>query len=124
MARRRDLSLSVIRRKGRPRGASQSVGELPGLGPKSTQWLREVGIETEAELRKLGAVSAYRLLKMWSPKRVSLNMLWGLHAALIAVPWTKIDAATKAHLKAQVEGDAKSRGSAKTDLRGRQGRGP
>ncbi|MGD9740236.1 MAG: TfoX/Sxy family protein [Bauldia sp.] len=72
---------------------------LPGLGPRSTLWLREVGVETEADLRSLGAVAAYRRLKHWDPKRVSLNMLYGLHAALSGIPISAVDAETKAQLK-------------------------
>jgi DNA transformation protein len=84
-----------------PRPAkSRPIHLLPGIGPVSAGWLREVGIETEADLRALGAAGAYRRLKHWDPKRVSLNALWGLHSALTGVPWSKIDAETKAQLMA------------------------
>ncbi|HEX2581065.1 MAG TPA: TfoX/Sxy family protein [Dongiaceae bacterium] len=76
---------------------------LPGIGPKTAQWLKEVGIETETELRAIGAVDAYCRLKHRNPRLVSRNALWGLHAALIGISWKDIDASTKAHLLAQVE---------------------
>lgn len=79
----------------------RSLEELPGLGPKTAIWLREVGIGSAAELRSLGAVAAYRRLKHWNPKGVSRNALWGLHAALLGIPWTSIDAATKQRLLKQ-----------------------
>ena len=75
---------------------------LPGLGPVMAGWLTEVAITTEAELRALGAAAAYRRLKHWDPKRVNVNALWGLHNALTGIPWTKIDADTKARLLAEV----------------------
>lgn len=74
---------------------------LPGLGPKSIGWLNEVGITSEAELRAIGAVAAYRRLKHWNPRLVSRNALWGLYAALNGIPWTSIDAATKQRLLAE-----------------------
>lgn len=79
----------------------RALEDLPGLGPKTVAWLRDVGINSEADLRALGAVAVYRRLKHWNPKRVSRNALWGLHAALLGIPWTSIDAATKRHLLEQ-----------------------
>lgn len=73
---------------------------LPNLGPKTAAWLREVGIDSESDLRALGAVAAYRRLKHWNAKLVSLNALWALHGALHDVPWNKIDPGTKARLRA------------------------
>lgn len=87
----------------RRRVTDRPLAELPGLGPASLQWLSEVGIETEAELRKIGAAAAYRRLKQWNPKRVSLNMLWGLHSAITGVPWNRIDRARKARLRRDAE---------------------
>jgi DNA transformation protein len=80
---------------------SRPIHLLPGIGPVSAGWLKEVGIETEADLRALGAAAAYRRLKHWDPRRVSLNALWALHGALTGVPWNKIDAETKARLIAE-----------------------
>jgi DNA transformation protein and related proteins len=71
---------------------------LPGVGPKTTAWLADIGIHDVHALRAIGAVEAYRRLRMASPQRVSLNALWALHAALLGVPWTSIDAATKRQL--------------------------
>lgn len=35
-----------------------SIESLRNLGPKSSQWLRDAGINTIAELDRLGAVAA------------------------------------------------------------------
>lgn len=72
---------------------------MRSLGPKSASWLKDVGIETEGDLRALGAIAAYRRVKAGNPKSVSLNLLWGLHAALEGGSWKDIAPATKARLK-------------------------
>ena len=83
--------------------ATRPVGTLAGIGPKTASWLADVDIRTEADLRRIGAVDAYRRLKHHDPKRTSLNALWGLHAALAGIPWTAIDGATKAALLAALK---------------------
>ncbi len=83
------------------RAASGGLHDLPGLGPKSAAWLSEVGIDTEAALRSLGAVAAYRRVKHWNPRLASLNLLYALHAALNGLHWRAVDAETKARLRAE-----------------------
>lgn len=80
------------------------LARLPGLGPKSSGWLREVGIKTEADLRAIGAVAAWRRLKHWNPRLVSLNALYALHAALHGLHWRAVDADTRERLRAEAEG--------------------
>ncbi|MBN9018805.1 MAG: TfoX/Sxy family protein [Rhizobiales bacterium] len=82
---------------------TRPVGTLAGIGPKTAAWLAEVDIRTEADLRRIGAVDAYRRLKHRDPKRTSLNAFWGIHAALAGIPWTAIDGATKAALLAAIK---------------------
>ncbi len=84
---------------------SSGLSRLAGLGPKSEAWLREVGIESEAELRAVGAVAAYRRLKQWNPRLVSLNALYALHASLNGLHWRAVDDAMKARLRAEAGGD-------------------
>ncbi|MHA1572635.1 MAG: TfoX/Sxy family protein, partial [Alphaproteobacteria bacterium] len=73
---------------------SDRVSELPNLGPKSVLWLAEVGINSVAELREVGAVVAYRRLKHWNPRLVGLNALYAMHAALEGVHWRAVDTET------------------------------
>lgn len=77
------------------------LADLPGLGPRSEAWLAEIGISTVAELKAVGAVAAYRRLKHWNPRLVSLNALYALHAALNGLHWRAVDAETKARLRAE-----------------------
>lgn len=75
-----------------------SIESLPNLGPKSSQWLRDAGINTIAELEQLGAVAAYQLVKERQPK-VSLNLLWALEAGLKGKDWRELPESTKQRLR-------------------------
>lgn len=90
------------------------VSRLAGLGPRSEAWLREVGINSEEELRATGAVAAYRRLKHWNPRLVSLNALYALHAALNGLHWRAVDDETKARLRAEAGEDVRPRRAGRT----------
>jgi DNA transformation protein len=66
-----------------------TISGLPGLGPKSQEMLARAGITSVAQLRKLGSVPAYLCVKRVDPK-ASLNLLWGLEAALTGIPWQEV----------------------------------
>jgi DNA transformation protein and related proteins len=76
---------------------------LPGLGPVTTGRLAEAGIRTAGELRALGAVEAYRRLKLMNPQRVSLNALYALEAALTGMHWLCLSAEVKERLRREAE---------------------
>lgn len=78
------------------------IESLPNLGPKSSQWLRDAGITTIADLEQLGAVAAYRLVQQRQP-RVSLNLLWALVAGLQSKDWRQLDEAAKNRLRKEAE---------------------
>lgn len=63
--------------------------DLPGLGAASEQRLIAAGIATIDDLRKLGAVDAYRQVQA-TQARVSLNLLWALEGALTNQDWRKV----------------------------------
>lgn len=79
--------------------------KIPNLGPKSRQWLAEVGIETLEDVEALGAIEAYLRVKAAFPDRVTLNMLYGLQAALMGLRWNQLPPEVKADLKKQVGRD-------------------
>ena len=72
----------------RPTG-EPALATLPGLGPKSQAMLAAAGIPDLATLRRLGSVAAYARVKRNDP-RASLNLLWGLEAALTGLPWQTV----------------------------------
>lgn len=75
---------------------------LLNLASKSGQWLRDAGITTIAELERLGAVVAYRLVKQRHPT-ASLNLLWALAAGLTGKDWRELTEATKKRLRKEAE---------------------
>lgn len=70
----------------RPIPSNPSIAELPNLGPKSAAALCAAGIDSVAQLRKIGYVAAYSRAKRHDP-RVSLNLLWAIEGALTGLPW-------------------------------------
>lgn len=79
----------------------QKVDTLPGLGPKSAEWLCRVGITTVKELREAGAVVAYLRVEQ-AGLRPGLNLLWALHGALEGKGWAEVTADEKAKLRAEL----------------------
>lgn len=72
---------------------------LKNIGPKSRQWLAEIGIYTIKDLRSAGSITTYKILKERYPKKVSLNLLWGLEAAIRDMDWRELTEADKEELK-------------------------
>jgi DNA transformation protein and related proteins len=72
---------------------------LKNIGPKSRQWLAEIGIYTIKDLRNAGSVTTYKILKDRYPRKVSLNLLWGLEAAIRDMDWRELTETDKEELK-------------------------
>ena len=80
------------------------VGNLRNLGSTSAAWLREIGVQTRADLERLGPVAAYRLVQQNQPS-TSLNLLWAMAAALNDQDWRELSDDEKATLRREVEDD-------------------
>ena len=76
---------------------------MKNIGPKSSEWLASVGVHTLDDVAKLGVVETYKRVKAVYPHKVSLNMLWGLQAALLDLPWNELPPDIKTELRKQVE---------------------
>ena len=90
------------------------IEKLRNLGPRSARWLMQAGIETEADLRCLGAAGAYQRVRLLSPDGVSLNLLYALQAALMDIHWMQLPAEIKADLRRQIETDGQDTSSSPT----------
>lgn len=83
------------------RAVPVAIGKLLNLGPKSAAWLRAAGIETRAELERLGSVEAYRrALAAGAPP--NLNLLYALEGARLELRWDRLSPAVKANLRARL----------------------
>jgi hypothetical protein len=82
-------------------GAVSDLGEpisnLKNIGPATALALREVGLQTIADLERIGPVAAYRLLKTRRPQ-TGLTTLWSLAAGLQDLDWQSLPDATKQRL--------------------------
>ena len=81
--------------------------DLPGLGPKSEACLMAVGINTEQELRELGALQAFMKLKAQSThtnsSTTSLNFLYALVGAIEGISWQQVARERRLELLMQIE---------------------
>jgi len=76
---------------------------MKNLGPKSTEWLASIGIFSIEDMAIIGVVEIYKQVKAAYPDKVSLNMLYGLQAALMNINWKDLPLDIKEDLKRQVE---------------------
>ena len=77
---------------------------LKGLGPKSEEWLHEVGIMTPDNLRSVGVVRAFIKLKKECSVKPSLNFLYAMVGAIEERHWVEIAKNEKGRLLTELEG--------------------
>jgi DNA transformation protein len=77
--------------------------QLKNLGMASVNILRAVGINTYADLKRTGAVEAYRRIKA-RDINVSKVMLYALQGALMDVHWNDLSPDLKRQLVEAAEG--------------------
>ena len=75
---------------------------LPNIGKVTERWLQKIGVRTEADLRRLGAVRAYRMIRAGEPA-ATLNLLYALHGALSGKYWNDLAPAIRETLRKQAE---------------------
>jgi DNA transformation protein len=76
---------------------------MKDLGPKSRAWLASIGVHTLEDVAALGVVETYKRVKAAYPEKVSLNLLWGLQAALLDIPWNELPQDIKDQLRKEAE---------------------
>ncbi len=76
---------------------------MKNIGPKSSEWLASIGVHTLDDVARLGVVETYKRVKAAYPEKVTLNMLWGLQAALLDIPWNELPQDIKDELRRQVD---------------------
>ncbi len=76
--------------------------KIRNVGPKSAAWLRQVGVRTQDDLARLGAVEAFMKVKR-AGFRPSLNLLYALEGALANCHWADLPGERKSALLVAAE---------------------
>ena len=79
---------------------SEPIENLLNLGPASGSWLREAGVHTISDLKRLGHVVAFQLVKQ-RPPQASFNLLWAMAAGLQGIDWRELTVDQKDSLKSE-----------------------
>ena len=75
------------------------ISEMRNLGPQMERWLAEIDIHGDADLRRAGAIAAWHRLRFAFGKRVTLNALFAMEAALLDCDWRALPAEVKDRLR-------------------------
>ncbi len=75
---------------------------MRNMGPKSSQWLAAIGIHTLDDLREVGVVTAYNLLRAHG-HNATLNLVWAMQGALMDVHWSDIPKPVKQDLRQRIK---------------------
>ncbi|WP_339516138.1 TfoX/Sxy family protein [Pseudomonas sp. RL_15y_Pfl2_60] len=81
---------------------NDELQHLKNLGKTSAQWLHASGIHSANDLRRLGAVSAYRAVKARG-FRASKVLLYSIEGALLDIYWNELPEDHKAKLNGQLD---------------------
>ena len=79
-----------------------AIDALPNLGPTSQAMLAAAGILEAGQLRALGSVAAYGMVKAVDPA-ASLNLLWALEGAISGARWQDVARNDRMRLLMQFE---------------------
>jgi len=63
---------------------------MNNLGPKSREWLAGIDVHSWEDVARLGVVETYKRVKTAYPEKVTLNLLNGLQAGLLEIPWNEL----------------------------------
>lgn len=78
---------------------NRPIIEMKNLGPRSSEWLAEIDIRTEADLRERGVINTYLALRAHKPRANNLMMLWALQGAVDDINCLHLPDDIKEHLK-------------------------
>ncbi|WP_375741458.1 TfoX/Sxy family protein [Pseudomonas boanensis] len=81
---------------------NDELQHLRNLGKTSAQWLHAVGIHNLSDLRRLGAVGAYKAVRARG-FRASKVLLYAIEGALLDVHWNDLPPGHKAELNHQLD---------------------
>lgn len=78
---------------------NRPIFKMKNLGPKTSEWLAEIGIKTEADLRARGVIDTYLTLGEHNSRARNLMMLWALQGTVDDINCMRLPDDIKEHLK-------------------------
>jgi hypothetical protein len=78
------------------------ISKLKNMGSKSVTMLAKIGIHTREELEEIGAIEAYKKLKL-AGETPGHSFVYAIEGALMNKPWDALPAETRSRLKAMIE---------------------
>jgi len=81
-----------------PERRDTDLESLRNVGPASAKWLRAIGIETIAELKRVGPAEAYGRIVYRFGRAANLNLLYALATGLENRPYNDLSANEKRRL--------------------------
>jgi TfoX C-terminal domain len=82
--------------------ANTPISKLKNMGPKSVTMLEKIGIHTREELEEIGAIEAYKKLKL-AGETPGHSFVYAIEGALLNKPWDALPAEKRFQLKAMIE---------------------
>ncbi|PWI35379.1 DNA transformation protein [Vibrio albus] len=77
--------------------------DLPNLRLGTERMLKKAGINSVSELKKAGAVSAFKAIQQTHSSQVSLELLWALEGAIEGKHWSVLSKQTRDDLMHQLD---------------------
>jgi DNA transformation protein and related proteins len=81
---------------------SKKPPAIKNMGPKSTEWLKEIGIFTVEDVEREGVMEVYLRLKAGRPG-ISRVMLYALQGAVLNLHWNALPDELKEELLQQLD---------------------
>ncbi len=106
MGERNRVTDTIVRTRGRDAEPGERAMEgrcmsattkIRNVGPKSSAWLKQVGIRNEDDVKRLGAVTSFLKVKRAGFKP-GLNLLYALAGAELECHWAALTAEKKSEL--------------------------
>lgn len=84
---------------------NRKISQLRNLGPRMEYYLGEVGIKTEKDLRRIGPVNAYLMIKPLAPRVLNRMALYAIYGALTDQNCIHLPEETKEWLEEELRKD-------------------
>jgi DNA transformation protein and related proteins len=81
---------------------SRAIAELRNLEPVMAERLAEIGVNSEADLRRMGAPTAWQSLRHLYGRGVTRNALHAMQSTILGCDWRALPKEVKAELDAAV----------------------